>query len=446
MLYRLAQLLWLWFLCGSVSSANVQDTVTETVFTLRQCIDLAVKHNTDILKAGINQTVASADLQAAASKTLPRFSVSSQYSREGPAQQYVYSPVAGITLLPSGASNYYSTGISLSENIIALSDWASIGQTSYARKAIIQNSRQTGMSAAESVIEAYYNQVKLTKALDVAESSVRQNQEQTDLSRAMLAAGLLARADMLKAEVALMQSNSDRITAQNNLVSGAGSLALLIGVSGTVRVDTAIDAPDTVTPLPSHDSLVKEAFAANPAYRSAQLTLLSLRAAAVSSWLALLPTFAVTSSYSYVDSVQFSSAASWANNNSWSYGVQLNWNIFDGTLTESQIRRARAQERSAEVDLANIRRTTENNVRVALSSAIAARKNLSIVVPLLSSAAESYRLTKEKFKVGAASALDLLTSRVTFNQSEQQAANALCDYGIAVARLNLAVGKMPDIR
>jgi len=61
---------------------------------------------------------------------------------------------------------------------------------------------------------------------------------------------LLARADMLKAEVALMQSNSDRITAQNNLVSGAGSLALLIGVSGTVRVDTAIDAPDTGTPLP----------------------------------------------------------------------------------------------------------------------------------------------------------------------------------------------------
>ncbi len=389
--------------------------------------------------------MASADLQAGVSKTLPRLSLSSDYSREGPAQQFVFSPIAGPSLLASGASNYYSTGISLSQSLIAPADWAGIGQSAYARRAVIENSKETTLGTAESVIEAYYNQVKLTKALDVTQSAVRQNEEQTDVSRAMLSNGSLARADMLKAEVALMQSNSDQVTAENNLMSGARSLALLIGISGIVLVDTAIGFPDTLTPFPSQDSLVQEALAANPGYRSACYTLFSQRSALLSSWFAVLPTFAFTSSYSYVDSVQFSSVGSWANNNAWSLGVQLNWNILDGTFTEAQIRRAKAQVRSAEADLANARRTTENNVRVALASVLAARKNLSIVVPILSEAKESYLLTKEKFKLGAASTLDLLSSQVTFNQSSQQATNAICDYDIALARLNLAVGRLQSV-
>lgn len=430
------------FLFCYAAAIQSQDVSPGATFTLRQCIDVALGRNVDVLKASYTQVIAGADLESEISRIAPKLTLSSDFTRSGPVQTYVFGPLSGPSLVSSGVSNYYSTGISMSENIISPVDWEGIKQSLYSRRATVQTSKQTDLNAIENVVEAFYNQIKLTKALDVAKSAVLQNEEQTALSRAMLSNGSLARADLLKTEVALLQSRSDLIAAENNLSSGARSLALLIGMPGLVLVDTAMAFPDTLTPFASAQFLVREAQNANPTLLSAQFTLGSLKAGLLSSWFALLPSVGLTGSYSYVDSVQFSSVKSWANNYAWSVGVQFNWTLFDGMFTEAQIRRAKNQLASAQADLDNARRSTENAVRQALASALAARKNLSIVVPLLSEAKETYMLTKEKFKLGGASTLDLLSSQVTFNQSAQQAANAVCDYRIAEARLNVAIGKM----
>jgi len=56
-------------------------------------------------------------------------------------------------------------------------------------------------------------------------------------------------------------------------------------------------------------------------------------------------------------------------------------------------------------------------------------------------AEESYRLTKEKYQLGAATTLDLLTSQTTLTQARVQEASTLSDLKIAEAALAQAIGE-----
>lgn len=418
-----------------------QKTVPAKVFTLSQCLDMALSKSPELAKARSAKTIGSATLQTSASSLLPKVSAVSSYSQSGPAASVGYDAFGNPILREGGHSNNYRTSLNASQSLINLSQWAGFKGAVNEYQSATASYQQSLAALSYRVKEAYFNLLKLMKALEVARASVEQSQEQAAKARLMHQLGSISRSDLLKIEVRLAQNRVALLEAQKSLSAGKQALKSLINYEGDFEIDPLIARPDSSETVLDKDSLLTLALASNPGFRAAQERYQAARDYLWSAWLSKLPSLSAAYSYGYSDSVQFQDSRTWKQHDSWSFSLSLNWNIFDGTATEAQIRRARAQAASAEADLILARQNLISQVEQIFIEWQVAREELSLVDDLLQQADEDFRLTTEKYRLGAASTLDLLTSQVNYNQSQQEAVNALCSYHLARAKVDQLLGR-----
>jgi outer membrane protein TolC len=410
------------------------------VLSLGQCLEMAFDNSPELVKAKSSRTIGSAGLQSSASSLLPRLSASSSYTQSGPAGYGIDAggqPVAG----QSGRANSYSTSLNASQSLVDLSNWASFKGSINDYQASNAAYRQSLASLSYRVKDAFYGFIKLRKGLEVARASVNQGQEQVTKARVMHQLGSISRSDLLKFEISLAQNRVALLEARKGLAAGQQALRALINFEGDFDVDDQLALPDTSGPLLSRDSLLAEARNLNPGYRAARERHQASRDYLWAAWFSKLPSLGASYRYGYSDSVQFADSRSWNDHDSWSFSLSLSWNIFDGTATEAQIRKARAQANSAEADWVLAQRNLASEVDQVYIEWQAAREEISLVGDLKLQAEEDFRLTTEKHRLGAASTLDVLTSQVNYNQSQREAVNAICAYYLAQAKMDQLLGK-----
>jgi len=418
-----------------------QQAVPAKVFTLQQCLEMALGKSPELAKAQSAKTIGSASLQSSASNLLPKISATSSYTQSGPATSLGRDALGNTVLSQGGHYNNYRTSLNASQSLINLSQWAGFKGAVNDYQSATAAYQQSIAALSYRVKEAYFNLLKLMKALEVARSSVEQSREQAAKARLMHQLGSLSRSDLLKIEVRLAQNRVALLEAQKALSVGRQALRSLINYEGDFEIDPQIARPDSSEAALDRDSLLALALASNPGYRAALKRYQAARDYLWSAWLSKLPSLNAAYSYGYSDSIQFRDSRTWNQHDSWSFSLSLNWNIFDGTATEAQIRRARAQAASAEAELILARQNLISQVEQIYIEWQAAREELSLVDDLRQQADEDFRLTTEKYRLGAASTLDLLTSQVNYNQSQQEAINALCSYHLARAKVDQLLGR-----
>ncbi len=423
----------LFWLPASITNAQPADQL----LTVEQCVGMALKQSPDLVRAQSNLTIAGAGLQTSVSGILPHISASSSYGQSGPATTYdaYYNAIEG------GKNESYRTSLSASQSVVNLSQWADILGSYKSRQAAKSGYLQSVASLVYNVKTAYYSLVKLQKAMEVAEASVKQSEEQSKQAKLMYQLGSISQADMLKIQVRLMQSKIDLLNAQSAQLTGRQTLANILGLAGEVKVGSDLAFPDTTKQTYTIESLDDKTIESNPGYLSAQKNYQAKKSSAWSAYLSKFPYLSFSYSYGYSDSMQFTNNDSWNAHDSWNASLALNWNIFDGTASMARIRQARAQARAAEADMISARQSVYSELKQAQIGLKTAREAVALVGDLLQQAGEDYRLTNEKYKLGSASVLDLLTSQLTYNQAQQQATSALCEYYLADARTAKALGK-----
>lgn len=410
------------------------------MLSLNQCLEMAFDNSPELVKAKSNRTIGSAGLQTSASSLLPRLSASSSYTQSGPTGYGIDAgghPVAS----QSGHSNSYNTSLNVSQSLMNLSNWATFKGSVNEYQASNAAYRQSLASLSYRVKEAFYGLIKLRKGLEVARASVDQGQEQVAKARVMHQLGSISRSDLLKFEISLAQNRVALLEAKKALVAGQQALRALINLEGDFEVDDQLAMPDTTGALLSRDSLLAQARKLNPGYQAARERYQASRDYLWAAWFSKLPSLGASYRYGYSDSVQFGDSKSWNEHDSWSLSLSLSWNIFDGTATEAQIRRAKAQANSTEADWVLAQRNLASEVDQVYIEWQAAREEMSLVGDLKLQAEEDFRLTTEKHRLGAASILDLLTSQVNYNQSQREAVNAICSYYLAQAKVDQLLGR-----
>lgn len=427
--------------CAALAGAQ-QNPAAPRAYTLQECLNLAFKQSPDLARAKSALAISSAGLVTAVGEMLPAVTASSRYSQSGHTASD--DPLLAVgDSLPTHESlaDQYSTTLSVSQNLINLPVLTGIGRSVYDRKAAGATYDQARATLSYDVYAAYYGLVKLQKALRVAQASVQQSEEQAKRARLMAQLGSISRSDLLKIEVQLTQSKVDLLNARTALRAGQQSLATLIGLQAEVTADTALPMPDTSRAPASLDSLRSAALETSPAYRAARNSYRSAAVGAWSSWTAKLPALTGSYSYGYANGRQYQDWDEWRWHDSWTVGLALTWNVFDGFGTEAAVRKAFAAKRTAEADLFTARQAIASQVDQAHQALTAAREQIGLVGTLQQQSEEDYRLTSEKYRLGSASVLDLLTSQVTYNQAQLTATNAICDYFVAEAKLRQALGK-----
>ena len=130
-----------------------------------------------------------------------------------------------------------------------------------------------------------------------------------------------------------------------------------------------------------------------------------------------------------------------AENHGWEAGARVNWDIFDGALTAGKVREARARHERVLVDLDDVSRRIELEVRTAYSTFIEAKEVLESQEKVTGQAVEALRLSNSRYDAGSGTQLDTLSAQTALSDARTTYVLALHEYSVARSRLERALGR-----
>jgi outer membrane protein TolC len=269
----------------------------------------------------------------------------------------------------------------------------------------------------------------------VAQSQVRRAQQQLQISIDKLHAGSATRSDSLRSTVDFGNARIALLEAQANLATAQANLGRQIGVDQPVRA-----VPDSVLPpLPDTTALRAIAVERAPQVEQKDAQARAARARVVVSRQTYFPRI----SYSAGTSTS-NPEAPWENQTpylkGWNVGIGISWTLFNGFSRESGVVSASVARDNAEADAADTRRAVTAQLAQQIAALTTAYEKIDIARSNVAAATEDMRVQNERYRVGAATILDLLTSQASLTQAEQNFVQVRFDYLIARAQLEALVG------
>jgi outer membrane protein len=424
-------------LCLLSATATGALTAQERSVTLEEAIRMAERVQPDMIRATSAVRTASAQKRSAWGAFLPNLTATSSASdffSEGASR---VDPVTGLVTTGNSTNRSVSTGISASVDLF----------TGFRRGAELSAARANENAADASLIDARFQQALTTtnqfldalaaaQLLRVRESSVRRAEEQLKVSVAKLQAGSATRSDSLRSLVTLGSARLDQITTQTDLATAEANLARLIGESGRVRAadDSAFYV---MLPAPDTQEIRIEAESKSPQVQSAVSSANAARANVRASRSAYWPTLALSAN------------TGWNGNRANDYNLlnqrqvslSLRWSIFDRFDRELTIAQREADVDVAEATASDAKRAVEAQLQTRLAELDAAKERIQITGTSVAAATEDLRVQQERYRVGASTIVDVLTSQEALNQAEVDVVNARFDYLRAKAQLEALIGR-----
>ena len=160
-----------------------------------------------------------------------------------------------------------------------------------------------------------------------------------------------------------------------------------------------------------------------------------------------MPTVTATYSRSWAgnrDSVSLSPVAftTWpALRNTWSLRFGLSWPLFNGFSRETAMSRSLASRNAAEARAAEAQRQANANFTQQLAALEAATQQLAIADASRAAAEEDLRVQQERYRLGAATIVDVLTSQVSLGQAEVSLVQARLNLLLAKAQIEALAGR-----
>ena len=424
-------------LAAIIATPGVAQTPDQPAVTLAEAVRRAERVQPSVIRASTDVRTAAAQRRNAWGAYLPRISASSSGSdffSEGPAR---IDPVTGE--LTSGNSSTRSVSTSLSASLDLF--------TGFRRGAEMRAARATQTAAEASLIDARFEQaltttnqfldaLAATQLLRVREASVRRAEEQLKTAVAKLRAGSATKSDSLRSLVTLGTARLDMITTQTELASAEANLARLIGEPGRVRAadDSAFYR---IMPVVDTQALRTEAEAKSPRIQSAGASAAAARASARASRSAYWPSLTLAANTGW----NGSRTTDYDLFNQRQLSLSLRWNLFDGFDRELTIVQRDADLDLAEANAADVQREVRAELTTRLAELDAARMRTEITQTSVAAATEDLRVQQQRYRLGASTIVDLLTSQEALNQAEVDVVNARFDYLRAKAQLEALIGR-----
>ena len=405
--------------------------------SLTDAIRLAERVQPDVIQAQNDVRTAGAQWRNAWGAFLPSLTATSSGSdfySEGASR---IDPVTGLVTSGNSTNRSFSTSLSASLDLF----------TGFRRGAEMRAARATQTQADASLVDARFQQALTTtnqfldalagaQLVGVREASVRRAEEQLKVSVAKLHAGSATRSDSLRSLVTLGTARLNLIQSQIDLASAEANLARLIGETGRVRAadDSAFYQ---VVPALDTQAIRADAEAKSPRVQSAVagagVAQANLRASRSAYW----------------PSLTLGANTGWNGNRANDYtllnqrqlSLALSWRLFDRFDREPTIAQRQAGAEVADAKAADERRAVEAELIARLAELEAAQSKIEITQTSVAAATEDLRVQQERYRLGASTIVDVLTSQEALNQAEVDVVNARFDYLRSKAQLEALIGR-----
>ena len=375
-------------------------TADET-WTLQRCVDYALENNLTVKNSHLQVDQSEIDVTSAKDAFLPTLSASAS---EG------FNFGRGLTSDNTYADRNTSSfqwGVNMSLPLFqGLSD---VRQLKVAKSAMQQYLMEFEAAKDDLTLNimAQYLQVLYNK--EVAKSAISQLSYSTyevERQKALVDEGKVAEAYLYDAEAQQAQDRLQVITAENDVRVALVNLANLLQLPTADGFDVApLDEENPEIPGP--DVVYSRALEHNHSILSARQGIVTARDRVSYARSGYMPRLSfdasVGSSYYTVAGYDNQPFATQMRNN---FGLRLSIPIFDAFSTRNNIRRARLQETSAQLELDRRESELYKTIQLAYTQATGARDKFLTSSETLDKTRLSFEATRERYALGRATPTD----------------------------------------
>lgn len=284
--------------------------------------------------------------------------------------------------------------------------------------------------------EAYFDVLRAGELVDVATAQVAQAQRAMLDAESRLRAGTTTRSDVLRARVALATARDALATAGSTRTASQFALARAIGSDSPVQAEPVAD--DDSIPLPvSRDALVSRAVTDAPVTRAAAANAESADAAISAAKAQYLPTVLASGGYGWLEQRSVNPHPV----GGWTLQMGVSYPLFNGFQREAAVSRAEAQAVAAHSDALDTERGVRADAVRAYDEATVAAQRIGFAREAVAAASEDLRVQELRYRAGASTFLDEVTSQLNLAQAETSLVQARYDYQIALAMLERVLGR-----
>ena len=319
--------------------------------------------------------------------------------------------------------------------------------TGFRRGAQMDAARSNESAAAAGLLDAQYQTALSAKQtffgalaayelVRVRELSLRRAGEQLSVSVAKLQAGSATRSDSLRSLVNLGNAQLNLLTANNAVVTTEAELGRLVGTDGPVRA-----LPDSayllVVNITDTAAIRTEAENNSPAVLVAQAQADAAKANLKASKAAWWPQLNLSGRYAY----NGNSGQDYTFFDSRSATLALSYPLFNQFQRDQSIVTASTNYDATVSVAADARRQVDASLTTRLAQLEGARVQIDITATSLQAATEDLRVNQERYRVGAATIVDVLSSQEALSQAEVDVIQARYNYLLAKAQIEALIGR-----
>jgi outer membrane protein TolC len=291
------------------------------------------------------------------------------------------------------------------------------------------------------VVRGYHAVLLAQEALGAVESAVRTAEANLAAAEARYEAGMVVASDALAARVRLSRLKEEAIAAANQLRLSRAALneAMGLPLERPHRIDGRMELPSS-----SYDrleGLEELARQHRPDYRQAALEEQRLEKEVAKLKGALLPSMHLMGNYE-INNYRFASTGQ----DSWSVGLLLNLNLFNGGGDRARIVEAQENQRRASALKERLGNVIGLEVHDAFLAHRTARERVVVARETVRHAEESLRIVTERYEAGLTTIVELLDSETALTATRTDLIRTLYDATVSQARLELSLGRLDRAR
>jgi outer membrane protein len=418
--------------------------------TLQEAVGIALEKNPGIQAADAYAQAVREGITAAKSFRYPRLDFSEGFTR-GNNPVYVFGTL--LTQRQFTAANFALGSLNTPPPLddfrtafTAAMPLYDAGQTSrmvrnarLGAQSALKGKERTQQEVVFQVVNAYLNELLAQESVRVAKSAVEMTKSDLARINARQETGLAVPSDPLSAQVQLAQAEEDLLRAQNAVELAQAGLNVAMGLPEDAATSIRGSLSEASFAPGSLEERQAKALATRPDYLQARLGRQQAANGMHMARAEFLPKVNLFSAWE-ADNQTFASRGG----NNWAAGATLSFNLFDGGEKIARLKESKARELQAGALESQMASAVRLQVREASLNLASAQKRLEVVKDATSQAAESLRITQNRYEEGLATITDLLRIETAKTAAEKSALNAAFDYRLSYAALELATGELSE--
>ncbi len=417
--------------------------------TLEQVVAAAVEHSPQMVQgAGAVRNAAAAE-KAAKGAYLPDVTLSTGASVLGNTRagnlgaRTVGVPADATSVMTTSTS--YNAGIAASMQVFdggkRSAELARTRATATQADANLQQQQYAVTLAAKS---DFFDVLRAGELVKAAQAEAGRAGEALKAAQDRLKAGAATRSDVLRAQLSLTQAQQAQSQAESQQATAQYTLGRVVGSDGPVAPAAGVSLEPRPLALSTAqlDSLVTtRAPLVQAAEAAVQASLASISAAKS----AYLPQLSVGAGYDWTHGqgggALGANTGALSGNTSWDLRASVTLPVFDGYQRDQAVTQAKVGADEARSTLDDQRRAQRVELRKDLAALANAENQIKLGEQAVQSAQEDLRVQQERYRLGASTMLDVITSQTALAQAEQSLVNARFDYQVGRAAIEALAGR-----